>query len=65
MREETRKIELKKWQRPVSAKNISHYDKLVGLNHALDKQKKLEKEMGTRLGHIYGKNHPGAVIYTQ
>lgn len=35
------------------------------MNRVLDRQKRLEAKIGTRLGHIYGDDHHEAVKYTK
>jgi len=44
---------------------LSHPKQHKSLQDALYRRENREKKRGTRLGHIYGENHPAAVAYTK
>ena len=44
--------------------NISHFSEFTELRKFLEKEKLKETPKETRLGHIYGKDHPLAKQYT-
>ena len=58
-------------RRPYSAKPhpeeaiLSHPKQFKSLQAVLNRRENRDKKKGTRLGHIYGEDHPAAVAYTK
>lgn len=57
-------IDFKHLKKENAQDNISHLKELIELRKFLEKQNEKENPKGTRLGHIYGKDHPLAKEYT-
>jgi hypothetical protein len=51
-------IDFKNQKKVNNQDNISHISELIELRKFLEKQKEKENPKDTRLGHIYGKDHP-------